>query len=181
MSGVANYQCNCCPSNATHTGTIHERDMSRLSTGAGGTSPPCSQTADANKDICTVRSGMVGGVIQSLIPPRKDRALHRDVNLRPLTSLVWSMGLYGCESWTLTAEDRKRIECFEMTAYRRLLRVSSTKHRTNASMSISTVPEEFQPPTCQQDKKQKLQCFGQYSTHQKSKVKLGYIIVHSKA
>ena len=69
------------------------------------------------------------------------RSLRRDVKLRLLIALVWSVGLYGSESWTLKAANRKRIEGFEMTAYRRLLRVSWTKHRTNA-----LILEELRPP-----------------------------------
>jgi len=76
---------------------------------------------------------MARGVIQSLIPLWKDRSLRQDLILRLLTSLVWTLGLYGCESWTLEAADKKRIEGCKMTAYRRLLRVTWTEHCTNTS------------------------------------------------
>ena len=39
--------------------------------------------------------------------------------------------LYGCESWTLTADLERRIQVFEHTCYRRLLRIPYTEHRTN--------------------------------------------------
>ena len=38
-------------------------------------------------------------------------------------SLVISIFLYGCESWTLTAELEKRTQAFEMRCYWRLLNI----------------------------------------------------------
>ena len=45
-----------------------------------------------------------------------------------------ALATYGCESWTLKASDKKRISGFEMTAYRRTLRISWKDHRTNQSI-----------------------------------------------
>ena len=45
--------------------------------------------------------------------------------------LVVSILLYGCENWTLTADlERRRIQAFERTCYRKFLRISYTEHRT---------------------------------------------------
>ena len=46
-------------------------------------------------------------------------------------SLVISIFLYACESWTLTAELEKRTQAFEMRCYRRLLNISYKDHVTN--------------------------------------------------
>ena len=43
-------------------------------------------------------------------------------------SLVISIFLYACESWTLTAELEKRTQAFEMRCYRRLLNISYKDH-----------------------------------------------------
>ena len=48
-----------------------------------------------------------------------------------MRSLVISIFLYACESWTLTAELEKRTQAFEMRSYRRLLNVSYKDHVTN--------------------------------------------------
>ena len=39
-------------------------------------------------------------------------------------TLVWSIALYGAESWTLKQSDMKRIESFELWVWRRMLQVS---------------------------------------------------------
>ena len=44
--------------------------------------------------------------------------------------LVWPVAIYGCETWTLKASDRKRISAFEMTSYRRMLRISCSGKST---------------------------------------------------
>ena len=48
-----------------------------------------------------------------------------------MRSLVISIFLYACESWTLTAEFGKRTQAFEMRCYRRLLNISYKDHATN--------------------------------------------------
>lgn len=51
--------------------------------------------------------------------------------VRLLRSLVTSIFLYTCETWTLTAELQKRVQSMEMRCYRRLLGISYTQHVTN--------------------------------------------------
>jgi hypothetical protein len=70
----------------------------------------------------------------------KDRAIGRGLKLRLMGSLVWPVALYGCETWTLRVEDQRRISAFEMTTYRKMLRVSWMEFRTNES-----ILEEIQP------------------------------------
>ena len=48
-----------------------------------------------------------------------------------MRSLVISLLLYACESWTLTTELEKRTQAFEMRCYRRLLISSYKDHVTN--------------------------------------------------
>ena len=48
-----------------------------------------------------------------------------------MRSLVTSIFLYACESWTLTAELRKRIQAMEMRCYRKILRISYKHHVTD--------------------------------------------------
>ena len=46
-------------------------------------------------------------------------------------SLVTSIFLYVCESWTLTAELQRRIQAMEMRCYCKILRISYKDHVTN--------------------------------------------------
>ena len=48
-----------------------------------------------------------------------------------MRSLVTSIFLYACESWTLTAELRRKIQAMEMRCYRKILRISYRYHVTN--------------------------------------------------
>ena len=41
---------------------------------------------------------------------------------------VWSVMLYGSETWTLQKEDIRRLEAFEMWIWRRMMKVSWTEH-----------------------------------------------------
>ena len=51
--------------------------------------------------------------------------------MRLMRSLVASIFLYACESWTLTAELRRRIQAMEMRCYRKILDISYKDHVTN--------------------------------------------------
>jgi len=46
-------------------------------------------------------------------------------------SLVTSIMLYGCESWTLNAEAERRISTFENKCFRKMLQISYREHKTN--------------------------------------------------
>ena len=47
-----------------------------------------------------------------------------------MRSLVTSIFLYTCESWTLTAELQRRIQAMEMRCYRKILHFSYKDHVT---------------------------------------------------
>ena len=67
-------------------------------------------------------------------PVLKDRKLSIPLKVRLLKCFIWSVLLYGCESWTLSAALTRNIEATEMWFYRRMLRVSYTAHETNISV-----------------------------------------------
>ena len=58
-------------------------------------------------------------------------SLNTELRVRILKSYVWSTLLYGCESWTIKADMRRRLEATEMWFLRRMLRVPWTARRTN--------------------------------------------------
>ena len=44
--------------------------------------------------------------------------------------MVVLMVMYGCEAWTLKAEEERRLQAFEDKCYRRITRIPYTEHRT---------------------------------------------------
>ena len=49
--------------------------------------------------------------------------------------------MYGCESWTIKKAERRRIDCFELWCWKRLLRVPWTAMRSNQSILKEISPE----------------------------------------
>jgi len=44
-----------------------------------------------------------------------------DLELKKLVKCyIWSIAIYGAETWTLRAVDQKHLECFEMWCWRRM-------------------------------------------------------------
>ena len=56
-----------------------------------------------------------------------------DVNIKKqfLKTYIWSVALYGSETWTIGNQERKSIEAFEMWCYRRILGIKWTDKITN--------------------------------------------------
>ena len=48
--------------------------------------------------------------------------------------MVFSVVMYGCESWTVKKTERQGIDAFELWCWRRLLRVPWTARRSNQSI-----------------------------------------------
>ncbi|PIK46132.1 endonuclease-reverse transcriptase [Apostichopus japonicus] len=61
----------------------------------------------------------------------KDRNITLRSKIRLMRSLVTSIFLYACESWTLTADIERRIQAVEMRCFRRLLNISYRDHISN--------------------------------------------------
>ena len=82
-----------------------------------------------------------------------------------MRSLVTSIFLYACESWTLTAELQRRIQAMEMRRYRKTLRVTHKDHVTNEEVR-SKIQQTIGP---HEDlltivKRRKLQWYGHVSS-----------------
>ena len=75
-----------------------------------------------------------------------DRILKsRDITLLTKVHLVKAMvfpvGMYGCESWTVKKAEHGRIDAFELCCWRRLLRVPWTARRSNQSIQKEINPD----------------------------------------
>ena len=57
-------------------------------------------------------------------------------------AIVFLVIMDGCESWTVTKAERRRIDAFELWCWRRLLRVPWTAKRSNQSILKEISPEQ---------------------------------------
>ena len=60
------------------------------------------------------------------------------IRFRLLKCYVWSVFLYGCESWTTTNETIKKVNALELWFLRRMQRISWTAHVTNETVLKQT-------------------------------------------
>ena len=49
-------------------------------------------------------------------------------------AMVFPVVMYGCENWTIKKDECQRIDAFELSCWRRLLRVPWTVRRSNLSI-----------------------------------------------
>ena len=66
-----------------------------------------------------------------LKPVWSDKSISFSCKIRLMRSLVTSIFLYACESWTLTTELQRRIQVMEMRYYHKILHISYKDHVTN--------------------------------------------------
>ena len=70
----------------------------------------------------------------------KSRDITLPTKVRLVKAMIFSVVMYGCESWTVKKAERRRIDAFELGCWRRLLRVPWTARRSNQSILKETSP-----------------------------------------
>ena len=68
----------------------------------------------------------------------RDITLSKKVHL--VKAMVFTVLMYGCESWTIKKAERRRIDAFELWCWRRLLRVPWTARRSYQSIMKEISP-----------------------------------------
>jgi len=58
-------------------------------------------------------------------------SLSLHLNKCVVKAFVWSVALYGSETWTLQKENIWRLEAFEIWIWRRIMKVPWTEHKTS--------------------------------------------------
>ena len=64
----------------------------------------------------------------------KSRDITLPTKVHLVKAMVFSVVMYGCESWTIKKAECRRINAFELWCWRRLLRVPWTARRSNQSI-----------------------------------------------
>ena len=76
--------------------------------------------------------------IDSILKSR-DITLLTKVHL--VKAMVFPVVMHGCESWTTKKAKHRRIDTFELSCWRRLLRVAWTARRSNQSILKEITPK----------------------------------------
>ena len=64
----------------------------------------------------------------------KSRDITLPTKVRLVKAMVFSVVMYGCESWTVKKAEHRSMDAFELWCWRRLLRVPWTARRSNQSI-----------------------------------------------
>ena len=71
----------------------------------------------------------------------KSRDITLPIKVRLVKAMVFPVGMYACESWTIKTAEHRRTGAFERWCWRRLLRVPWTARRSNQSVVNEISPE----------------------------------------
>ena len=86
------------------------------------------------KDTCSLEEKLWPSILKS-----RDITLPAKVHL--VKAMVFPVVMYGCESWTISKAEHRRIDAFELWCWRRLLRVPWTAKRSNQFILNEISPE----------------------------------------
>ena len=78
----------------------------------------------------------------------KNRDITVPTKVRLVKAMVFSVVMYGCESWTVEKAEHRRIDAFELRCWKRLLRVPWTARRPNQSILKEISPGCSLEGTC---------------------------------
>ena len=92
-------------------------------------------TADGDYSHEIKRHSLLGRkVMTNLDSIFKSRDITLPTKVRLVKATVFSVVMYGCQSWTVKKAERQRIDAFELWCWRKLLRVPWTARRSNQSI-----------------------------------------------
>ena len=80
-------------------------------------------------------------VMTNLDSVLKSRGITLSTKVLLVKAMVFPVVMYGCESWTVKKAECQRIDAFELSCWRRLLRVPWTARRSNQSILKEISPE----------------------------------------
>ena len=90
-------------------------------------------------EICLLLGRKVMTNLDSILKSR-DIILPTNLHLVKLPSMVFTVVMYVCESWTIKKAEHRRMDAFELWCWR-LLRVPWTARRSNQSILKEISPE----------------------------------------
>ena len=71
----------------------------------------------------------------------KSRDITLPTKVHLVKAMVFSVVMYGCDSWTVKKAESQRTDAFEVWYWRRLSRVPWTARRSNKSILKEIIPE----------------------------------------
>ena len=92
-------------------------------------------TDEGSKPEIVSKIAQTTAALTRLKPVWNDSSISLGSKIRLMRSLVTSIFLNACESWTLTTELLRRTQAMEMRCYRKTLRILYKDHVTNEEVS----------------------------------------------
>ena len=80
-------------------------------------------------------------VVTNLDSILKSRDITLPTKVCLVKAMVFSIVMYGCESWTIKKAEHRRVDAFELWCWRRLLRILWTARRSNQFILKEINPE----------------------------------------
>ena len=93
------------------------------------------------KDTCSLKKKKKKKAMTNLDSILKNRDIMLLTKVHLVKVMVFSVVMYGCESWTIEKVEHQKIDAYKLWCWRRLSRVPWTARRSNQSILKEISPE----------------------------------------
>ena len=128
------------PGSSVH-GIFHARILEWVAISySRGSSPPRDRTRVSCVSCIASRFFTCWAIEEALDSILKGRDITLPTKVRLVKAMVFPVVIYGYESWTIKKAESWTTEAFELSCWRRLLRVPWTARRSNQSILKESSP-----------------------------------------
>ena len=101
-------------------------------------------------DEIVKRIEIARGAFNSILKTITARHINMKTNYKSI--YVWSILLYGCETWTMTTRNMTKLQSFDMWAYRKMMKISWRENKTNEEVLTLADEQLYIIPTIKKEK-----------------------------
>src|ERR1043165_3488926 len=97
-------------------------------------SSKCKYIINCSSAVTQIRIAKATATLKAMDKIWRSKAIKMETKMKVIQTCIFSVVLYGCESWVVTNDIEQKILAFEIKCYRKILRIDWTQKVTNMEL-----------------------------------------------
>jgi hypothetical protein len=97
-------------------------------------SSKCKYIINCSRAVTKIRIAKATATLKAMDKIWRSKAIKMETKMKVIQTCIFSVVLYGCESWVVTNDIEQKILAFEIKCYRKILRIDWTQKVTNMEL-----------------------------------------------
>src|ERR1043165_9928997 len=97
-------------------------------------SSKCKYIINCSRAVTKIRIAKATATLKAMDKIWRSKAIKMETKMKVLQTCIFSVVLYGCESWMVIKDIEQKILAFERKCYRKILRIDWTQKVTNKKL-----------------------------------------------